>query len=154
QAEWTPGKGTVLFPSAAGPFACLICFESIFPDLARDDVRRGAKWLVNITNDEWFGNGPALTPHAAMAPFPALENHGPRARCANTGLTFRVDAYGRVTKRLPVYTAATLVGALGAPGPTTWYTRLGDWPGMIAFALALLLGARAAALALTGRKTP
>jgi apolipoprotein N-acyltransferase len=119
QAEWTPGAGSVRFPSAAGPFGCLICFESIFPDLARDDVRHGARWLVNITNDEWFGNGAALVQHAAMAPFRAVENHVPLARCANTGMSFLVDAYGRVTQRVPVYQSVVLVSALGAPRPPT-----------------------------------
>jgi apolipoprotein N-acyltransferase len=87
QAEWTPGDHPVLFPSSAGLFSCLICFESIFPDLARGDVRRGARWIVNVTNDEWFGNSAALYQHAAMAQFRAVENHVPIARCANTGLT-------------------------------------------------------------------
>src|SRR5205823_943012 len=87
QAEWRPGPGTVLFPGPAGPMSFLICFESIFPDLARRDVRAGSRLLVNITNDEWFGNGAALVQHAAMAPFRAVEHHVPLARCANTGLT-------------------------------------------------------------------
>jgi apolipoprotein N-acyltransferase len=132
QAEWTAGEGPVLFPSAAGPFACLVCFESIFPDLAREDVRRGARWLVNVTNDEWFGNSAALYQHAAMAPFRAVENHVPLARCANTGLTMITDANGRVTHRLPVWTPAVLTAPLAAPGLPTPYTRWGDWPGMLA----------------------
>ncbi len=132
QAEWTAGEGPVLFPSAAGPFACLVCFESIFPDLAREDVRRGARWLVNITNDEWFGNSAALYQHAAMAPLRAVENHVPLARCANTGLTMIADANGRVTHRLPVWTPAVLTGPLSAPGLPTPYTRWGDWPGSLA----------------------
>ncbi|HEY2954635.1 MAG TPA: apolipoprotein N-acyltransferase [Candidatus Eisenbacteria bacterium] len=139
QAEWTPGREAVLFPSEAGPFGALICFESIFPDLAREEVRRGARWLVNVTNDEWFGNGAALHQHAAMALFRAAEHHVPLARCANTGLTVMVDAYGRITHRLPVFQAASLTAPLPSPGPPTLYTRLGDWPGLLcALALALL----------------
>lgn len=135
QAEWTAGRRTVLFPSAGGPFSCLVCFESIFPDLARRDVRAGARWLVNITNDEWFGNSAALAEHAAMATFRAVENHVPLARCANTGLTLLIDSNGRVTQRLPVFRAAVLRGALSVPGPPTPFTRLGDWPGVLAAAL-------------------
>ena len=147
QAEWTAGDRVVLFPSAAGPFACLICFESIFPDLSREAVRGGARWLVNITNDEWFGNSAAIDQHAAMAVFRAAENHVPLARCANTGLTLLIDANGRVTGRLPTFRAGVLVGELSSPGFVTPYTRLGDWPGVLA---ALLVGA-AAARALTPR---
>ncbi len=140
QAEWTPGREAVLFPSPAGPFGVLICFEAIFPDLPRDDVRHGARWLVNITNDEWFGNGAALQQHAAMAVFRAVENHVPLARCANTGLTLFADANGRVTHRLPVFEAGVLVARLAAPGAPTPFTRFGDWPGAIA-GIVVALGA-------------
>jgi apolipoprotein N-acyltransferase len=143
QAEWTAGERVVLFPSSAGPFACLICFESIFPDLSRSAVRGGARWLVNITNDEWFGNSAAIDQHAAMAVFRAVENHVPLARCANTGLTMLIDANGRVTRRLPTFRAAVLVGELSSPGFVTPYTRIGDWPGVLAALLVAAAGARA-----------
>jgi len=133
QAEWTAGRQAILFPSPGGPFSCLICFEAIFPDLAREDVRHGARWLVNITNDEWFGNSAALYQHAAMAVFRAVENHVPLARCANTGLTMLVDAYGRVVGRARVFTPVSLAGALPPAGRPTPYTRIGDWPAWLAF---------------------
>jgi len=150
QAEWTPGDRAVLFPSVAGPFSCLVCFEAIFPDLARADVRHGARWLVNLPNDEWFGNGAALDQHAAMAVFRAVENHVPLARCANTGITLVSDAYGRVMARLPVFEPGVLTANLPRPGPATPYTRIGDWPGLLAG-----LGVAAGALrALTVRARP
>jgi len=152
QAEWVPGEGTVLFPSAAGPFSCLVCFESIFPDLARADVREGARWLVNITNDEWFGNSAALYQHAAMAPFRAVENHVPLVRCANTGLTLISDANGRVTQQVPVWTPEILVAPLGVPGIPTFYTRLGDWLGLLTVLATLGLMLDAARRALTARR--
>jgi apolipoprotein N-acyltransferase len=140
QAEWTPGEEPVLFAGPGGAFSCLVCFEAIFPDLARDDVRHGARMLVNITNDEWFGNSVALSQHAGMAVVRAAENHVPLVRCANTGLTLIADATGRMRQRLPVFQAGVLVGDPGPPGLPTPYTRLGDWPGLLAFAgVALLL---------------
>jgi len=151
QAEWTPGSGPVLFPSVAGRFGCLICFESIFPDLAREDVRRGARWLVNVTNDEWFGNSAALDQHAAMAALRAVENHVPLARCANTGLTELLDANGRVTRALPVFRPGILVAPLARPGPPTPFTRLGAWPGALAGLGVLALALAAVRRALTGR---
>jgi apolipoprotein N-acyltransferase len=144
QAEWMPGREAVLYPSEAGPFSTLICFEAIFPGIARADVRKGARWLVNITNDEWFGNGAALHQHADMAVFRAVEHHVPLARCANTGLTILVDSYGRITQRLPVFTPGVLVGPLSTPGPRTLYTTLGDWPGLLCGAGLALLALRAA----------
>jgi len=151
QAEWTPGERVVLFPSPGGPFACLICFESIFPDLARDAVREGAAWLVNITNDEWFGRSAALEQHAAMAVFRAVENRVPVARCANTGLTWIIDARGRVTARAPSFTEAVVSGALSRGGPPTPFTRFGDWPGAACGALVALLAGLAVRRALTVR---
>ncbi len=151
QAEWTPGERAVLFPSRGGPFGCLICFESIFPDLARDAVRGGAAWLVNITNDEWFGRSAAIEQHAAMAVFRAVENRVPVARCANTGLTWIIDARGRVTASAPAFTEAVVSGPLSARGPETPFTRWGDWPGLACGAGVALLGARALRRALTAR---
>ena len=145
QAEWTPGGRSVLFPSAAGPFSCLVCFEAIFPGLSRADVRAGARWLVNITNDEWFGNSAALYQHAAMAVFRAVENHVPLARCANTGLTLVADANGRVVEKLPVFQPGVLVAALPGGVPRDFpsaYNRLGDWPGLLS-----LVGAAALTIA-------
>jgi apolipoprotein N-acyltransferase len=135
QAEWQPGTANVLLPGPGAPgdsLALLICFESIFPDLARQDVRAGARVLVNITNDEWFGDGAALQQHAAMAPFRAVEHRVPLLRCANTGVTAVIDAWGVVTARLPVFQPGVLVAALPAAGPRTPYTVLGDWPGVLA----------------------
>ena len=150
QAEWTPGRRPVLFPSAAGPFSCLVCFEAIFPDLARADVRRGARWLVNITNDEWFGNSAALYQHAAMARFRAAECRVPLARCANTGLTLVSDAYGRTVATLPVFQPAVLVAPLPRPGRPDLYLALGDWPGLVSGIVVAL----AALAALTRRVRP
>ena len=70
--------------------------ESIFTDPARQEVLRGATWLVNVTNDEWFGRSAALTQHAAMAVFRAVETGRPLLRVTNTGLTARIDGRGRV----------------------------------------------------------
>lgn len=143
QAEWTPGREPHLFPSAAGPFTCLVCFEAIFSDLAREDVRRGARWLVNITNDEWFGNGAALQQHAAMAVFRAVENHVSLARCANTGLTLITDGWGRERGRLPVFREGVLNASLPPPGPPTPFTAIGDWPATLALVAAAILALRA-----------
>jgi apolipoprotein N-acyltransferase len=152
QAEWMPGERSGLFEGTGEPYACLICFESIFPRLARADVRAGARWLVNITNDEWFGHSAALYQHAAMARFRAVENRVPLARCANTGLTVMIDAYGRIVGSLPVLEAAVLSAALPPAGPRSWFTRVGDWPAGLALAFVTLLTLVAMRAVLT-RKT-
>ncbi len=152
QAEWTPGTSPVLFPGGGGRFGCLVCFESIFPELAREDVRHGATWLVNITNDEWFGLGAALYQHAAMAVFRAVENRVPIARCANTGLTQMIDPYGRITAQAPVWKPAFIVARLAAPGKQTLYGALGDWPSVLALLATFIAFAGSLARVLTGRR--
>jgi apolipoprotein N-acyltransferase len=154
QAEWTPGTRAVSFESAAGRFGCLICFESIFPDLARESVRSGATWLVNVTNDEWFGRSAALEQHAAMAVFRAVENHVAVARCANTGLSWMIDGRGRVTASAPAFETRIVRGFITAPGPPTPYTRWGDWPGIACAIATALMSLEAARRALTVRETP
>jgi apolipoprotein N-acyltransferase len=148
QAEWTPGERPVVFESAAGPFSCLICFESIFPDHTRRNVLRGARWIVNVTNDEWFGDSAALRQHAAMARVRAIENHVPLARCANTGLTQMIDPLGRVSAQAPAFRQAVLAGVVPPPGPPTLFTRAGDWPGILA---AICFGVLALRSLLLGR---
>ncbi len=152
QAEWTPGRESALFSGGTGRFGCLICFEAIFPELAREDVRAGATWLVNLTNDEWFGPSAALYQHAAMAVFRSAENHVPLVRVANTGLTLVTDASGRVIAKAPVWKPEVLVARLAPPGPRTLFTRVGDWPGIGCVVLAALMAALGFGRALTSRR--
>jgi apolipoprotein N-acyltransferase len=147
QAEWTPGTDPAPLPTPLGPAGILVCFESIFPDPSRAEVLRGATWLVNITNDEWFGRSGALSQHAAMSVFRAVEHHVPLARCANTGLTFLVDPWGRITHAGPIFEDAVVVAPLPAhTHGATPFTRAGDTVGpALALAAALLLAASARA---------
>ena len=77
-------------------FSCLICFESIFPELSRTFVNKGAQFLVNITNDGWFGRISGPQQHNDMAILRAVENGVPLVRSANTGISMVVDKFGRV----------------------------------------------------------
>ena len=74
-----------------------------------------------------------------VSPLHAVEHHVPLARCANTGLTEMIDAYGVVTGRLPVFVPRVLLAPLPAVAAPTLYTRAGDWPGVLALVLALAL---------------
>jgi apolipoprotein N-acyltransferase len=81
-------------------FGVLICFEDIFPHLARGFVLRGADFLVNITNDAWFGDTSAPYQHAQASVFRAVENRVGIVRSANTGLSCFIDSRGRITSSL------------------------------------------------------
>lgn len=77
-------------------FAVLICFEDIFPELSRKFVKNGAKFLVVVTNDAWYGKSGAAYQHAACSVFRAIENRIPVVRCANTGYSCFIDSNGRI----------------------------------------------------------
>ena len=113
------------------PFLPLICYEAIFPGaLAAPEGR--AEWLVQVTNDAWFGEAAGPYQHFAQARVRAIEQGLPLARAANTGISAMVDPFGRVVGSLPLnetgYIDALLPGSL----PPTLYVRFGDSLALIA----------------------
>lgn len=142
QSDFTPGResGVFLFGDEALPAAAatsLICFEAAFPELSRRDVRDGARFLVNITNDFWFGKSAGPAQHAYFPILRAVETRTPMIRCANTGHSFIVDAYGRTHGWTELFTPATLAAAVLPNDGGSLYVRLGDWP-VLAIGLAFL----------------
>jgi len=99
---FTPGDRAVPFELANlhVKTATLICFEDIFPDFVREYAGDDTDFLVNLTNDGWFGEGAAQWQQAAAAVFRSVENGLPLLRCANTGLTCWIDAHGRIQQVL------------------------------------------------------
>jgi apolipoprotein N-acyltransferase len=99
---FTPGERIVPFnlTSPAASISPLICFEDAFPQEARAHTGPDTDFLVNLTNDGWFGDGPEQKQHAVMALFRAVENGVPLVRCTNNGLTCWVDAQGRMQEAL------------------------------------------------------
>lgn len=118
-----PGPVTVRAPGLP-PFSPLICYEVIFPGAVIDPSDR-PDWLLNVTNDGWFGHSPGPYQHFAIARFRAIEEGLPLARAANTGITAMVDPFGRVTGALPLGTEGALDVFLPAPLPPTLFARTG-----------------------------
>jgi apolipoprotein N-acyltransferase len=142
QSNFFSGTGPVLFPVADARVGCLICFESAFPEVARAEVRAGATVLANITNDFWFGATAGPIQHAEMAILRAVENRVPIVRCANTGVSYAVDPWGRVTHETRIFTQADFVTTVAA-GSGSFASRHGDWALIVpagAGLLALFLG--------------
>jgi apolipoprotein N-acyltransferase len=114
----------------------LICYEDVFPQLSRKDSRLDPDFLVNITNDGWFGEGAEQWQHAAAGVFRAVESGMPLLRCCNNGLTCWIDAEGRIRQIFrsdshgvygPGYMIATVpFGASDANNATTFYRLHGD----------------------------
>lgn len=95
-----PGPST-LSADDIPPFSPLICYEAIFPEEATDGTGK-AKWLLNVTNDAWFGASSGPYQHLEMARLRAVETGLPLVRAANTGISALVDPYGRIIRRLPL----------------------------------------------------
>ncbi len=121
-------------------FGFLICYESIFPDLSRQAVLSGARFLVNITNDLWFGDTPAPRQHLQMAAVRAVELRKPLLRAANSGISAHVDSYGRIRERLELFEVDTLNVKFSPNSYRSHFARFGQ--GTIGFIIILaLLGA-------------
>ena len=133
-----PGPQTMHVPGLppAGP---LICYEAIFPAQVVDEADRPA-WMVNVTNDAWFGNSTGPRQHLASVRLRAVEEGLPLVRAANTGISAAFDAYGREQARLGLGIAGTLVVPLqGALAPTP-FARFGLAVPAVLAGLSLLAG--------------
>lgn len=148
-ANTTPGKGPVPLATPEGEVATYICYESVFPQVARRMVADGATLLVNITNDAWFSRGNGARQHFDMGRMRAIETHRFLLRAGNDGITATVDPYGRVVDRLPRHMASFLVTHYALLDDRTPYVRYG---GLVAPVLAALALVTAGVLALARRR--
>jgi apolipoprotein N-acyltransferase len=137
-------KGEDASPIVAGGFAFgpLICYEDIFPELSRATVNLGAEFLVNITNNAWFGETSAPYQQLALATFRAVETRRYLVRATNTGISAVIEPTGGVLVKSGMYESATIVAAVGRLSMKTLYARLGDWFawGCVAYAVFGLAG--------------
>ena len=127
------GPGPVLMETpGVAPFVPAICYEIIFPSEIGAALTDGS-WILQLTNDAWFGPDAGPKQHMALAQIRAAEFGVPLVRVANTGITGIVDSSGRVVEALPVGEAGRIVRALPADPPgVTPYTFWGD---LVLFAL-------------------
>ena len=115
----------------------MICYEAIFPgDVASIDDRPG--WIVNLTNDGWFGISTGPYQHLQQARLRAIEQGLPLVRAANTGISAVIDPVGRVVARLGLGIEGVLDAGLPSAIPPTVYARSGDIPAAIMIAAAFL----------------
>lgn len=104
----------------------LVCYEGIFPELARAYVNQGSDLLVNITNDAWYGNSSAPFQHLSMARFRAIENRIWLARAANTGISAFIDPTGRIGGATPIFVTLSTTAKVGLGSRPTLYRSIGD----------------------------
>jgi apolipoprotein N-acyltransferase len=138
QGGFIPGtrRRTMEIPNAPRALP-LICYEVIFPgDVAAHGDRPG--WIVNLTNDGWFGISTGPYQHLQQARLRAIEEGLPVVRAANTGISAVIDPVGRVTARLGLGIEGVLDASLPSAIAPTVYARVGDIPAAIITAVALL----------------
>ena len=157
EGGWTAGDQPVIFRGENFSAAPLICFEDVFASVARKAAADAPDFLVNLTNDGWFGDSAEQWQHLANAVFRAVENGVPLVRCANNGITGWIDEHGQVRQIFrdaagSAYGNGALVmeipqrTAAEKPAPT-FYRRHGDWFGASCAGIFL-----AASLAVVKRK--
>jgi len=145
---FTPGRSRMPLPSPAGPAGVAVCYEVAFPELAAAEVRRGARVLVTITNDGWYGDSAAPRQHLALAVLRAAETRRWLVRSANTGISAIIDPSGRPVERLEFSRSGVIVAAVTPGEGLTPAVAAGGW--LHAGPVTTLLGA----ILLAARRRP
>jgi apolipoprotein N-acyltransferase len=137
--DYVPGKEYVKAKTGFGSFATLICYEVIFPGLVRKFYTDGGDFIVNITNDAWFGDTAGPYQHFSMAVFRAIENRKPLIRVANTGISGFIDSSGRMLFSTPIFRRLVLTEKVKTDSTMTFYTRYGDLFSYLCMVLSIIM---------------
>jgi len=121
------GDTPELLEVGAQRFAPSICYEALFPGVFNRLVREGADFLVNITDDSWFGAGNAPWQHLQGAIFRAVETRRPLVRASNSGISAIVEPSGRISARTELFARTVMRGTIAPASGQTIYVRGGDW---------------------------
>jgi len=130
-SDFEPGDSLPVYRNEFGNYGMLICYEVIFPELVNTYIRRGADFLVNITNDTWYGRSSGPYQHAGMAVFRAIENRVHIVRAANSGFSYFVDGYGRIYNRSRLYERTIIAGDISLGRERTIFNRTGPLAGRL-----------------------
>ncbi len=136
--DFSPGEEIGPLNSNGLSIGTLICFEAIFPEISRKHVSGGAGFLVNITNDAWFGHTSAPYQHLSMAVFRCVENELSMARAANTGISAFIGPDGKIIKSCGLYERNTIKSKIKLSTERTFYSQFGDVFVIIAFAILVI----------------
>ena len=115
--------------------SAIVCFEAVFPQIARTFAREGSQLIINLTNDAWFGDTAAPHQHLAMSRWRAIENRRYLLRAANSGISAIVDPSGRILASTGLFREEACLGSFDFVTAVTWYARHGD---VCAFACAII----------------
>lgn len=141
-SSFTPGDGFKVARVGDVPVGTMICYEGIFPEIAREFQRQGAQILVIITNDAWYGPTAAAEQHLEIAAFRAIENRRFLLRAANSGYSAVIDELGRFRSKTKLFEEDLLRADVSPMAGRSIYSYVGEWLNIIliglSFALAFL----------------
>jgi apolipoprotein N-acyltransferase len=126
EEDFSAGRGPALFAVDGKPVGANVCYEAIFPGIVRESVREGATWLVNVTNDAWFGDTVAPHQHLAMARMRSVEFRRPLVRAANSGISAIIDERGEMSAKLGLFRKGIIVADILPGTEETLYAKTGD----------------------------
>ncbi len=124
--DYTAGKDSALIEVKGKQIGSIICFESIYPRLTRQSTRDGAELLVEVTNDSWLEDSPAMKQHLAHGVFRSVENSRWLVRSANSGVSATIDSRGRIRQELGALKQGVIADAVNFENEKTLYTAVGD----------------------------
>ena len=122
----TAGTEATTLDTSFGKAGGIICYESIYPYVAREDVEAGAEYFLMVSNDSWFDGSAALRQHLCHAVMRCVENGRDMARAGNTGISAIITSSGKIVKESAADTEDVLVADLAASSSRTLYSYVGD----------------------------
>jgi len=125
-SDLSAGEESTVFETDNGKIGALVCFDSIFTNLARNSAKNGAELITIITNDSWYKTSTALTHHNAQAVFRAVENNRWVVRCANSGISSFIDSRGRITTQTEPLECTSVTENVSLVKNKTLYTLTGN----------------------------
>jgi len=126
EEDFSSGTGPALFRVGGRLVAASVCYEALFPSLVREGVRGGAAWLVNVTNDAWFGDTVAPHQHLAMARMRCVEFRRPMVRAANSGISAVIGRDGGIDASLGLFRRGVLIAGVRPATGETVYAKTGE----------------------------
>ena len=136
--DFSPGQNPKPIGTPDLQIGVIICFEAIFPDISRNHATHGARLLVNLTNDAWFGRTSAPYQHLSMAVLRCVENGLPMARAANTGISAIILASGEIVSESELFATEVLQKELNLNQTKTFYSQFGNVFAILLCAITIL----------------
>jgi apolipoprotein N-acyltransferase len=143
-SSWGKGEDTLTYTlplnnRGTTKFSGMVCYESAYPNYVKEFVKRGAEFLVVITNDSWWGNTSGAYQHASFASLRAVETRRWVVQCANGGISMIVDPTGATHLTTSLYSTTRFVGNIYLRSEMTFYVKHGDFVAHLCLAVSMMI---------------